>query len=171
MSLPEDGVDVALRVGHLADSTLIATPIGFVRRVLAASPFYLESRGHPARPADLTAHRCVGVQGFTGSSFWSFSDEPEIEIHYRLIVNSTDAACEAAKRGLGIISVFSHHIAAALKDGSLVPVLSEFERPALPLNLVRAAGGHLPLKLRALIDYVAPRLRGALAHDLQGVPW
>jgi DNA-binding transcriptional LysR family regulator len=165
VNLTEEGVDAALRVGDLPDSALIATRIGTIRRVFAASPSYLKNRGTPQKPADLLGHDCVGVQGFTGSSFWSLSNDAEIPVRYRLVVNSTDAACEAAKAGLGIVSVFSHHVASALHDGTLVSVLPDFERRTLPFSLVRASGGYLPLKLRAFLDFVTPRLKARLCAD------
>ena len=79
-----------------------------------------------------------------------------------MIVNSTDEACDAAKAGIGIISVFSHHVALAFQEGALLPVLPELKRPTLPLSLVRASAGPLPLKLRAFVDFVTPRLRAKL---------
>lgn len=165
VNLTEEGIDAALRVGDLPDSALIATRIGTIRRVFAASPGYLEARGTPQKPADLVGHDCVGVQGFTGSGFWSVANDAEIPVRYRLIVNSTDAASEAAKAGLGIISVFSHHVASDFRDGSLVPVLPDFKRETLPLSLVRASGEYLPLKLRAFLDFVTPRLKARLSAD------
>jgi DNA-binding transcriptional LysR family regulator len=165
VNLTEEGVDAALRVGDLPDSALIATRIGTIRRVFAASPSYLEARGTPQKPADLVGHDCVGVQGFTGQSFWSVASDAEVPVRYRLIVNSTDAACEAAKAGLGIVSVFSHHVASAFQDGTLVPILSDFERGILPISLVRTSGGYLPLKLRAFLDFVTPRLKVRLSAD------
>jgi DNA-binding transcriptional LysR family regulator len=105
------------------------------------------------------------VQGFTGSGFWSFADGGEIPVRYRLIVNSTDAACEAAKEGMGIVSVFSHHVASNFQDGTLVSVLPDFRRETLPLSLVRGAGEYLPLKLRAFLDFVTPRLKARLAGE------
>jgi DNA-binding transcriptional LysR family regulator len=165
IDLIEEGIDVAVRVGDLPDSTLIATRIGTIHRVFAASPGYLRKRGVPRGPADLAGHDCVGVEGFTGAGFWSLADGSEIRVRYRLIVNSTDAACEAAQAGLGIISVFSHHVAAAIQDGSLVPVLTDVERRTLPLSLVRPSADHLPLKLRAFLDFVTPRLKARLSLD------
>jgi DNA-binding transcriptional LysR family regulator len=159
VNLTEEGIDAALRVGDLPDSALIATRIGTLHRVFAASPGYLKSRGAPQKPADLAKHDCVGVQGFTGPSFWSIASNAEVPARYRLKVNSTDAACEAAKAGLGIISVFSHHVAASFQDGTLVPILPGFKRQTIPLSLVRLSGGYLPLKLRAFLDFVTPRLK------------
>lgn len=168
VNLTEEGIDAALRVGDLPDSALIATRVGTIHRVFAASPSYLRTRGTPQKPADLVRHDCVGVEGFTGPSFWSLADDAEVPVRYRLTVNSTDAACEAAKAGLGIISVFSHHIVSAFQDGTLVPILPDFERGTLPLSLVRTSGGHLPLKLRAFLDFVTPRLKVRLSEALDG---
>jgi len=165
VNLTEEGIDAALRVGDLPDSALIATRVGTIRRVFAASPEYLKARGVPQNPADLVGHDCIGVQGFTGSGFWSVADGGEIPVRYRLIVNSTDAACEAAKEGMGIVSVFSHHVASNFQDGTLVSVLPDFRRETLPLSLVRGAGEYLPLKLRAFLDFVTPRLKARLAAE------
>jgi DNA-binding transcriptional LysR family regulator len=164
-NMTEEGVDAVLRVGELPDSALIATRIGTIRRVFAASPSYLEARGTPQKPADLVGHDCVGVHGFTGPSIWSVASDAEVPVRYRLIVNSTDAACEAAKAGLGIVSVFSHHVASDFKEGALVRILPDFERETLPLSLVRTSGGYLPLKLRAFLDFVTPRLKVRLSAD------
>jgi DNA-binding transcriptional LysR family regulator len=165
VNLIEEGIDAALRVGDLPDSALIATRVGTIRRVFAASPGYLKARGIPREPADLVGHYCIGVEGFTGSRFWSVASGVEIPVRYRLIVNSTDAACEAAKEGMGIVSVFSHHVASDFWDGTLVSVLPGFKREMLPLSLVRASGEYLPLKLRAFLDFVTPRLKARLAVE------
>jgi DNA-binding transcriptional LysR family regulator len=166
VNLIEEGVDAALRVGNLPDSTLIATRIGTIRRVFAASPGYLAARGTPRKPADLAGHDCVGVQGFTGTSFWNVANDDAVRVRYRLIVNSTDAACEAAKAGLGIISVFSHHLASEFRDGALVQILPDFKRDTLPFSLVHTSGEYLPLKLRAFLDFATPRLKARLSADL-----
>jgi DNA-binding transcriptional LysR family regulator len=163
VNLTEEAIDVALRLGDLADSTLIANRIGTIHRVFAASPSYLKTRGAPQKPLDLVRHDCVGVQGFTGQSFWSVGDDTKFPIRYRLTVNSTDAACDAAKAGLGIISVFSHHVTSAFQIGTLVPVLADFERRTVPLSLVRTSEGYLPLKLRTFLDFATPRLKVRLS--------
>ena len=165
VNLTEEGIDAALRVGDLPDSALIATRVGTIYRVFAASPRYLDSRGIPQEPADLVGHDCIGVQGFTGSGFWSVASDVEIPVRYRLIVNSTDAACEAAKEGMGIVSVFSHHVVSDFRDGTLVLVLPDLKRETLPLSLVRASGEYLPLKLRAFLDFVTSRLKARLAVE------
>jgi DNA-binding transcriptional LysR family regulator len=165
VDLAGEGIDAALRVGDLPDSALIVTRIGTIHRVFAASPSYLRTRGTPQDVADLVAYDFVGVDGFTGPGFWSLAKEADLPIRYRLTVNSTDAACEAAKAGIGIISVFSHHVASAFQEGTLVPLLPHSERRTLPLNLVRLSGAYLPLKLRVFLDFVTPRLKASLSAD------
>jgi len=167
VDLAAEEVDAALRLGDLADSALIATRVGLAQRVFAASPDYMARRGVPKTPSDLTHHDCVGVQGFLGSSFWSVAGVGA-QMRFRVTVNSTDAACDAAKAGLGIISVFSHHVAQGFEDGSLVPVLAHLDRPLLPLSLVRSSADYLPLKLRAFADFAAPRLKARLSADRDG---
>jgi DNA-binding transcriptional LysR family regulator len=164
ISLTEEGIDVAFRAGDLADSALVTTRIGTIHRVFAASPVYLQARGTPRRPADLLDHDCIGVEGFTGQSFWSLGGNPDMSVHHRLIVNSTDAACDAARAGIGIVSVFSHQVATSFHDGTLVSVLPDYKRQSLPLSLIRPAGDYLPLKLRTFLDFVTPRLKTRLSH-------
>jgi len=167
VDLTGEEIDVALRLGDLPDSGLIATRVGTTHRVFAASPGYIETRGAPQAPADLSRHDCVGVQGFIVPSFWSVGDDA-VPVRFRLTVNSTDAACDAARAGLGIISVFSHHVTASFQDGTLVPVLADFERRTLPLSLVRTSGAYLPLKLRAFLDFATPRLKTRLSAARAG---
>ncbi len=163
VDLQDEEIDAALRLGNLPDSALVAARVGTAHRVFAASPRYLELNGAPQMPTDLARHACVGVQGFTDRKFWSVANEADVPVRYRLTVNSTDAACDAARAGVGIISVFSHHVTSSFKDRTLVPVLASFERRTLPLSLVRTSGGYLPLKLRAFLDFAAPRLKARLS--------
>ena len=163
VNLTEEGIDAALRIGELPDSAMVATHIGDVHRVFAASPAYLKLRGTPKKPTDLLGYDCVGVQGFTGPGLWSLGSDDEVPARYRIVVNSTDAACEVAKAGLGVVSVFSHHVASSFRDGTLARVLPDFARRTLPLSIVRNSGGYLPLKLRAFLDFVTPRLKSRLS--------
>ncbi len=163
VNLTEEAIDIAMRLGDLADSALLAARIGTVHRVLAASPNYLKMRGTPKKPTDLVDYDCIGVQGFIGPGFWSVGGDVLLPIRYRLTVNSTDAACDAAKAGLGIVSVFSHHVTSAFRDGALVPVLTDYERRTVPVSLVRASEDYLPLKLRTFMDFATPRLKARLS--------
>ena len=167
VSLPEDHVDVALRVGVLPDSRLIALRVGSVRRVTCASPAYLAARGTPSTPDDLDGHDCIIYEGILAPDAWKFvRDKMEIAVSVqpRLIVSNVEAACDAARAGIGIARVFSHHVAASIEAGTLVTVLDDFETKPLPVSLLYAAGRFLPIKVRAFFDFAAPRLKVRLAR-------
>jgi len=162
VSLSEEQIDVALRVGMLPDSSLIALRVGAIRRALCASPAYLAARGTPETPDDLVGHDCISFAGFLAPDVWTFvrSDtNVAVPVHSRLIVGTAEAACDAARAGIGITSVFSYHAEAAVKAGTLTTVLDAFQPAALPVSLVYAAGRFLPIKLRAFLDFAAPRLK------------
>jgi len=172
LSLPEDHVDVALRVGTLPDSRLIALRLGTIRRVVCASPAYLEARGMPRTPDDLAAHDCIifdpgfSDEGFRGPHLWKFvrdGAEVAITVQPRLVVSNLEAACDAARAGIGLTQAFSYHVEAAVGAGTLTTVLDEFQPPTRPVNFVYAAGRFMPIKLRAFLDFAAPRLRARLA--------
>jgi DNA-binding transcriptional LysR family regulator len=167
VSLPEDHVDVALRVGVLPDSRLIALRVGSVRRVTCASPAYLAARGTPITPDDLAGHDCITYEGVLAGNAWRFvRDKMEISVSVqpRLFVSHVDAACDAAQAGIGIARVFFHHVAASVQAGTLVTVLDDFEAAPLPVNLLYTAGRFLPIKVRAFLDVAAPRLKAQLAR-------
>ena len=167
VNLPEDHVDVALRVGVLPDSRLIALRVGSVRRVTCASPAYLTARGTPSTPDDLAGHDCISYEGVLAGNAWRFvRDKTEIivSVQPRLFVSLVEAACDAARAGIGIARVFSHHVAASIEAGTLVTVLDDFEPTPLPVTLLYTAGRFLPLKVRAFLDVAAPRLKAQLAR-------
>ena len=171
VNLPEDHVDVALRVGVLPDSQLIALRVGSVRRVTCASPAYLAARGVPSTPNHLAGHDCISYEGILAGNAWRFMrDRTEItvSIQPRLFVSLVEAACDAARAGIGIARVFSHHVAASIEAGTLVTVLDAFEPAPLPVNLLYAAGRFLPIKVRAFLDFAAPRLKAQLARPAAG---
>ena len=166
VSLPEDHVDVALRVGVLPDSRLIALRVGSVRRVTCASPAYFAARGTPSTPDDLAGHDCISYEGVLAGNAWRFvRDKMEITVSVqpRLLVSHVDAACDAARAGIGIAHVFFHQVAASIEAGMLVTALDDFEPTPLPVNLLYTAGRFLPIKVRAFLDLAAPRLKAQLA--------
>jgi DNA-binding transcriptional LysR family regulator len=170
VSLLEDQVDVGLRIGVLPDTSMMATRVGATRRVVCASPAYLAARGTPEVPEAVTAHDCVCYTGFAGPDAWRFvRDGAEIlvPVRARLTVASVEAACDAARAGIGLTTAFSYHVAAAIEAGALTKLLDDFQPPALPINLVYTAGRFLPLKLRAFLDFAAPRLRRRLDEPTQ----
>jgi DNA-binding transcriptional LysR family regulator len=166
VNILEESVDLAVRIGRLPDSSLVARRVGAIRRVLCASPSYLAERGTPKQPADLAAHDCITFEGMTAPESWTFpsgTSETTVAIRSRLVVNTAEAAIDAAKAGIGVTRVLSYQAASALRDGALVLALEAFEPPPLPVNLVHVGQRLLPLKLRAFLDFATPRLRVVLA--------
>ncbi|HYZ31429.1 MAG TPA: LysR family transcriptional regulator [Crenalkalicoccus sp.] len=167
LDLHQEHVDVAVRLGPLPDSSLVARRVGEIRRVLAASPEYLARRGTPGTPAELAGHDCLDFAGFRTFSAWDLSpDGAETGVRPRLSIDTAEPLVDAAIAGAGIVGLFSFHIAAAVRAGQLVPLLRGFEPPPLPVHLVYLGGGPLPLKVRAFLDFAAPRLKAALEADV-----
>ncbi|QGZ65923.1 LysR family transcriptional regulator [Paraburkholderia acidisoli] len=165
VNLLEDHVDAAVRIGELPDSALVATRVGTMRRVVCASPAYLAQHGTPAHPDDLAAHACIASNGFSSARAWTFRVGKETispPLRSRLLLNTPEAAIDAALLGIGLTRVLSYQVAAAVREGKLALVLEDFEPPAWPVSLVHAGQAPLPLKLRAFLDFAAPRLRARL---------
>lgn len=170
VNLVEEGVDVALRVGQLPDSSLIATRIGGeVRRVVVASPAYLRGRPEIAEPADLAAHDIIAFTNF-GLDSWSFSPAAggsiprTVQFVPRLTVNSVRAAMASAVSGRGLTRLYSYHVADAVGDGRLKVVLGDAEYPPMPVHLLAPKGRITVPKVRAFIDFAAARLRAEFAR-------
>ena len=173
VNLIDDRIDIALRIAHLPDSTLVALPVAHVRRVVAASPRYLARRPPIRRPADLGAHQIIAMTHF-GIDSWSFASKdgstlPRV-VHFRprLIVNSIRAAVASAVQGHGVVRLFSYHVSDAVVDGGLVVILEGDEPPPLPVHLVCPSGRLAVPKVRAFVDFALPRLRGAFADVVRG---
>ncbi len=166
VNLIEEHVDLALRIGTLPDSSLVATPVGTVRRVVCASPAYLKRFGTPGSLAELAAHRCITFDGLEAAAAWTFvTDDGQrrpAPVHSRMTVSTADAAIEAAVLGLGLTRVLSYQVADALLHGRLVRVLSDEEPPAVPVSLIYPGQGRLPMKTRAFIDFAVGHLRERL---------
>ena len=163
---PDDQIDAAVRVGTLPDSDLIATRLGQVRRVLCASPDYLSSHGTPLTPEDLVRHQVISFENVATPTTWAFDSggaQLSVTFRSRLSVDTIDAAIDAGLAGAGLIRAMSYQVVESVRAGRLRVVLEPFERPPLPVHLVYARQNRLPLKLRALIDSVVPRLRERLA--------
>jgi DNA-binding transcriptional LysR family regulator len=165
LNLWEDNVDVAARIGELPDSSLVATRLGAIRRVVCASPGYFAERGKPQRPQQLVAHDCITFQGLSSPEAWTFrkgKSEVTVAIHSRLTVNTAEAAIDAAQAGVGLTRVLSYQIAQARQAGTIATALEDFEPPPWPVNLVYPSQGRLPVKLRAFLDFAAPRLKARM---------
>ncbi len=169
--LMEEHADVAVRIGELPDSTLIATRVGAVRRVVCGSPVYLAAHGVPATPADLAAHQCITFEVLASMRAWVFGtgkSEVSIPVRSRLAVNTAEAAIAAAMLGMGLIRVLSYQVTDAVRQNSLAIVLEDYESTPLPVSLVHKGQAPLPLKLRAFLDFATPELRARTAPSLAG---
>jgi DNA-binding transcriptional LysR family regulator len=158
LDLIDEAIDVAVRIGPLADSNLIARHVGEVRSVLVASPTYLAARGTPKKPADLAAHDIIVGLARSEPTEWRFGTPKRntiVRLSPRLVANETEARLVAVKAGQGITRVLSYQVKEELGAGSLVRLLTAFEPPALPVHLVAPNGGHRTPKVRVFIDYAA----------------
>jgi DNA-binding transcriptional LysR family regulator len=174
--LIDDHVDLAVRIGHLPDSSLVATRVGAMRRVVCGSPAYFAANGRPKRPEDLSAHAAVTFDMMGSGEFWEFKSlnskaGHSVPIRSRLVVNTAEAAIDAALAGVGLTRVLSYQAAAAVKEGKLEIVLARSEPDPVPVNLLHAGQAQQPLKTRAFLDRIVPRLReriSAMADRLSG---
>jgi DNA-binding transcriptional LysR family regulator len=161
----EENIDVAVRIGILPDSSMIATRIGSIRFVVCASPSYLAARGRPEEPDELCGHDCITIDNIAAQRFWKFSKggrEIAAPIRSRLTVNTSEAAVQAAIAGAGLTRVMSYKMEAARRAGALAVMLEAFEEEPLPVHLVYAQRKLVPLKLRAFLNWMTPRLKARL---------
>ncbi|WP_346832928.1 LysR family transcriptional regulator [Pseudomonas abietaniphila] len=167
--LMEEHGDIAVRIGELPDSSLMATRVGTVRRVVCASPAYLSQRGEPMHPADLAGHDCITFEVLESKRAWVFGagrSQVSVPVQSRLTVNTAEAAIDASALGVGLIRVLSYQVAEAVRHDALRVVLASYESAPLPVSLVHTGQAPLPLKLRAFLDFVAPRLRARMSRLL-----
>ncbi|MBI2255424.1 MAG: LysR family transcriptional regulator [Proteobacteria bacterium] len=169
VSLVEEGIDIALRIAHLPDSSLIAIRLGEVRRVVAASPAYLKGRPKIRSPKDLVDHQCIAMNVF-GPDNWTFPNgkagpaAETVDIAPRLMVNTVEAAVASAAEGHGLTRVFSYQVAEEVRAGRLVNVLIDPPEAALPVHLLTPEGRLGVPKVRAFFDFAVPRLKAELAR-------
>ena len=162
VNVVEEGIDVAVRIGELPDSSLQATRVGRVRRVLVAAPAYLQAHGAPQRPQALADHTIISVSAVTPVPEWRFTDagKPLLQrLHARMRTTSNDSAIAAAVAGLGITRLLSYQAAAHLKTGALQIVLEDFEAAPLPVHVVHHEGRRATQKVRSFIDLAVEALR------------
>jgi DNA-binding transcriptional LysR family regulator len=166
-NIVEEGIDLAVRVAHLPDSSLVATRIGEVRRVLCAAPAYVERCGMPRTPAALSEHTCIMERDGADTELWRFANPHgrtliPISIRPRLVVNSAAAAVDSAVAGHGVTRVMSYQAATAVAAGKLIVLLVKHEPPPFPVHLVLASASSRTAKQRAFVSFAAPLLRRAL---------
>lgn len=169
--LMEEHIDVALRIGELADSNMVALPVGRIRRVCCANPTYLDAFGRPAHPRELAQHHCIAMGAPNERHMWSFVDQEENiqqRIEPRLTITTAESAITAAERGAGITQALSYQTAEAIDERRLETVLAPFEPAPWPASLVHSGQSPIPQKTRVLIDFVKPRLRERLSATRTG---
>ena len=157
VNLVEDGVDLAVRIGILADSSLVARHVGEMRRIVVASPAYLKRHGEPKTPAGIAGHQTIQFGGTSEAGEWRFveaAQEVRIRVTPRFSSNGSDAAIHFAEQGGGLTRVLAYQAADALKRGALKVVLQKFEQPPLPIHIVYPTSRLLSAKVRAFIDLV-----------------
>ncbi|BDG70503.1 LysR family transcriptional regulator [Roseomonas fluvialis] len=155
VNMVEEGVDCAIRIGHLPDSGLVARRLGETRRIIVAAPGYLARHGTPRDPREVTAHAIIRFSAFEGAEEWRlYRDglEERVPIAPRLVTNSADAALCAAERGGGLTMVLAYQAREALAAGRLIRILGDFEAPVLPIQIAWPAARLIPAKLRAFIE-------------------
>jgi len=162
VDLIDEGLDLALRIGELPDSSLSATRVGAVRRVTVASPAYLERCGEPRAPGDLARHRIVFHSGTGGAQAWDYAagkSRRVAQIEPALTATTIQACVDAAIAGWGVTRVLSYQATDAIAAGELVEVLVDHEDREMPIHLVHSEGRRAAAKIRAFIDLAAGRLR------------
>lgn len=161
VNMIEEGIDVGVRIGHLADSGLSAIRVGSVRRVVCAAPSYLERHGVPETPRDLREHAVIGTSNSGAVPEWRFGLERRIAVavHSRLTCNTVDAALAAALDGWGIVRLLSYQAAPAVAEGRLRILLSDDEEAPVPIHVVSPEGRRAPAKTRAFVDLAVAHLR------------
>ena len=166
IDLVENRIDLAVRIGALPDSALIAKRLGAVSWITCASPAYLAARGMPTTLDDLAEHDCIAFQGLHSTGHWEFNEGNAgrtVPIRPRFSVNTASGAIDAALSGAGIARILSYQAARAIAEGKLVPVLQAFQTAPRPVHMLHSGQPILPLKLRAFLDFAAPRLKSDIA--------
>jgi len=169
INIVEEGIDVALRVGLLPDSTLIARKVGYGRRILVASPAYLAKHGAPKTATDLKQHAIIAFTGHMPNREWTYVSKgrvSRITLEPLIEINDGLAAIEAAEAGEGITIAMSYMVARQIQEGRLLPVLLPLCPPRVPVHLVYPESRLVAPKVRPFIDYAAPKLKAALREAM-----
>ncbi len=159
VNLVEEGIDVAVRIGHLPDSGFTAIQVGAVRQVVCGAPAYFARHGVPATPADLRSHRIAAPTSAWASPEWRFAGEQRVTIDPVLQCNTNDAVIAAAEAGWGLTRVLHYQIGPALRAGRLRIVLDDYEEAPRPIHVLYPEGRHAAAKVKAYVDLAVARLR------------
>ena len=164
VSLVEDGIDVAIRIGHLPDSSLIAISAGHIQRLVCASPQYLKDRGQPREPNDLLKHDCLRLSGIEPSSVWSFQNKGRtisVPVSGPFVCNQAAATIDACVDGLGVGTFLSYQVAPLVAQKKLKLILVDYEVPPIPLSIVYPHAKLLSARVRVFAEWATLGLRAA----------
>ena len=162
-NLIDEGIDVGIRIGDLADSSFSAIRVGSVRRLVCGAPDYFEKYGIPQQPSDLAAHKIIVSSTSWSSLDWRFGRDQKNHVHIkpRLTMSTYDAVIKATVQGWGLSRPLSYQIGQHLIDGHVQTVLTEFEEEPLPIHVVHPEGRRASAKVRAFVDLAVDRLRAS----------
>jgi DNA-binding transcriptional LysR family regulator len=168
VDLVDDHVDMAVRIGRLSDSAMIATRVGTMRSIVCASPALLAGHGIPQSPLDIARLPSIAIGPPHSLQGWRFREaessvEFEVAVAPRLTVTTAAAAVDATIRGVGITRLLHYQAATAIRAGALSIILEAFEPEPAPIHLIHVSRGQMPLKMRRFLDFAAPRLRDSVA--------
>jgi DNA-binding transcriptional LysR family regulator len=171
LNLIDEHIDVAVRIGDLPDSSMVAMKVGEIRRVVCGSPAYFAAHGTPRTPDDLTEHMCVTFTAIASGTTWVFNPKggkktKGVRPLCRLRINTAEAAIDAAVAGVGVTNVLSYQVAKAVAEGKLRLILRDYEPDPIPVHLVHGGQTLVPLKTRRFIEFATPRLRKSLTSEL-----
>lgn len=161
-SMLEEEVDIAIRIGHLKDSSMYATHVGNVRRLVCGSPRYFEKHGIPSTPSDLADHNIIFPAPIEGENTWQFQKNGKketVKLNPKLSCNQNTAALNATVQGLGITRLMSYQISEELDKGNLQCVLMDYDEEPLPVNVIHLEGRRANAKIRSFLDLAIERLR------------
>ncbi|MDH3639265.1 MAG: LysR substrate-binding domain-containing protein, partial [Gammaproteobacteria bacterium] len=167
VNLVEEGVDVGIRIAHLEDSSMVAIPVGQIRRVVCASPKLLKKTGVPQRPEDVTGFDCVGFTGVASGATWNFSEQGRplsVPVLGPFTCNHAVAAIDACAAGLGLGMFLSYQVESLIKQRKLRIVLQDFEPPPVPVSVVYSHAKLMSTRVRVFVDWMTQELRNALNH-------
>lgn len=170
VDLVEEGIDVALRIGALPDTSMIAVRVGGVRITTCASPAYLKARGQPRSPKALAGHDCITFASAESRDFWIFrrgSELQNVRLRSKLSVNTAEAAVDAAAAGLGITRLLSYQTQRDIAAGRLKAILTRFDDGDVPVHLIRRDGSRSQAKVKRFVEFAVPRLRKKLSSVRQ----
>ncbi|MFZ6777974.1 LysR substrate-binding domain-containing protein [Undibacterium sp. Ji83W] len=165
VNLLEEGIDVGVRIGELPDSSMKAIRVGQIRRILCASPAYLQAHGTPASPDELGRHSIIAATGVTPMVEWRFTHAGQnmaVKVKPRLTVSSNDAAIEASLAGLGISRLLSYQVGGYFDDGQLCRIMQAYETASLPVHVLHREGRYANAKVRSFVDLIVAQLRAAM---------